>query len=106
MLIKSKLVSRRKVLRGLLNGCAVSVSLPLLDLFLNDGGTAMAAGAPIPARFGTWFWGLGMNTEVFTPKTFGANHDLPAQLKPLEKVKQHVNIYSNYDVLTDGKSNL
>jgi hypothetical protein len=106
MLIKNNSASRRRVLQGLLSGGAVSVSLPLLDLFLNDGGTAMAAGAPIPARFGTWFWGLGMNTEVFTPKAFGANYDLPDQLKSLDKVKQHVNVYSNYDVLTDGKSNL
>src|SRR6202012_4741369 len=102
MLIKSKVVSRRQILRGLLNGCAVSVSLPLLDLFLNDNGTALAAGAPLPARFGTWFWGLGMNTEVFTPKTFGASWETTDQLRPLEKVKQHLNVFSNYNVLTDG----
>jgi hypothetical protein len=106
MLIKSKLTNRRRILKGLLGGGAVTVALPLLDMFLNEGGTAMAAGAPLPARFGTWFWGLGMNTEVFTPKTFGATWELPEQLKSLQKVKQHLNLYSNFDVLTDGKSNL
>jgi hypothetical protein len=78
----------------------------LLDAFLNNNGTALASGAPMPSRFGTWFWGLGMNTEVFTPKTFGSNWELPSQLKALDKVKQHVNLYSNYDVLTDGRPNL
>ena len=106
MLIKTKLPDRRRVLRGFLGAGAVTVALPLLDMFLNDGGTAMAAGAPLPSRFGTWFWGLGMNSEVFTPKTFGTSWDLPDQLKSLEKVKQHLNLYSNYNVLTDGKSNL
>src|SRR6201998_3354584 len=106
MLIKTHSASRRRVLQGLLGGGAVRVSLPLLALFLNDGGTAMAAGAPLPARFGTWFWGLGMNTEVFTPKTFGAKWETTEQLKPLENVKQHLNLFSNYNVLTDGKSNL
>src|SRR6201988_3995325 len=106
MLIKTTPANRRRVLKGLLGGGAVTVSLPLLDLFLNDGGTAMAAGAPLPARFGTWFWGLGMNSEVFTPKTFGADWQLTEQLKALDKVKPYLNVYSNYDVLTDGKSNL
>jgi hypothetical protein len=106
MLIKSRQFSRRRVLKGLLEGGAIAVSLPLLDVFLNDNGTALATGAPLPARFGTWFWGLGMNTEAFTPQTFGAGWQITEQLKPIEKLRQHLNVLSNYDVLTDGKSNL
>ena len=55
-----KHVTRRSVLRGVLGGSAIGVALPFLDCFLNENGTAMAAtGAPIPVRFGTWYWGLG-----------------------------------------------
>ena len=106
MLIKSNLPSRRRILRGLLNGGAVTVALPLLDVFLNENGTAMAAGAPLPARFGTWFWGLGVDQEIFLPKTFGTDFEFPQQMKPLEKVRKHLNLFSNYSVFTDGKSNL
>ena len=51
---------RREVLKGILGGGAVTVALPLLDCFLDGHGTALASGAPIPVRFGTWFWGLGV----------------------------------------------
>jgi len=34
--------SRRKVLRGMMGGAAISVGLPLLDCFLNSNGTALA----------------------------------------------------------------
>ena len=59
----SKRFSRRAVLRGLLQGSAISVGLPVLDVFLNGNGTALAAGGPLPLRFGTWFWGCGMTPE-------------------------------------------
>ena len=52
-------MNRRSFLRGSIQGAAVAVGLPLLDCFLNDNGTALASGGPIPVRFGTWFWGLG-----------------------------------------------
>lgn len=107
MLVKTTRVSRRRVLRGMLNGAAVAVSLPILDLFLNDSGTAFAAtGAPLPARFGTWFWGLGVDPGIFAPSKIGSNFDLSEQLKPLANVKQHLNVFTNYNVLTDGRPNL
>jgi hypothetical protein len=108
MLIKTRnKLSRRRLLRGMLGGAAVSVSLPALELLLNDNGTAFAAtGQPLPARFGTWFWGLGVNHNVFTPSIVGRDFDLPMQLQPLAKVRQHINVYTNYNVLTDGKPNL
>ena len=52
--------SRRSVLRGMLGGAAVYMGLPALDVFLNGNGTAFANGAPLPVRFGTYFWGLGL----------------------------------------------
>ena len=44
--------NRRRVLRGMLNGGAVTVGLPLLNTFLNGNGNAMADGTPMPVRFG------------------------------------------------------
>jgi hypothetical protein len=61
-------LNRRRVLRGMLNGGAVTVGLPLLNCFLNGNGTALADGSPMPVRFGTWFWGLGMSKSIFVPK--------------------------------------
>ena len=106
MLIKTERPDRRRVLRGFVHGGAVAVSLPFLDAFLNENGSALAAtGAPLPSRFGTWFWGLGWDAQACTPKTVGA-YETPEGLKALEKVKQHVNVYTNFNVLTDGKPNL
>src|SRR4051812_2775086 len=104
MLIKSKAMSRRRILRGMLNGAAVTVSLPFLDVFMNANGTALAAtGKELPLRFGTWFWGLGVDPQAFVPKTMGADYAVSEELKAIEKVKRYVNVFSNYDVLTDGK---
>ena len=55
-----KTYTRRSALRGMLGATAVSIGMPFLDCFLNTNGTALAAtGAPIPTRFGTWYWGMG-----------------------------------------------
>ena len=98
---------RRTALRGMMNGAGIAVGLPLLDVFLNGNGTAMAAtGKPLPMRFGTWFWGLGIDNDIFVPKTVGAAYDLPKQLEALAAVKQHVNVYSNFNIFNDGRPNL
>jgi hypothetical protein len=100
-------ISRRRVLRGIINGAAVSVSLPLLNCFLNDNGTALAAGRSArPQRFGTWFWGCGINAKVFTPTSFGTNWDLPEEIAALGPVKQHINLLSNFNVFRDSAPNL
>jgi len=105
--IQSRLMNRRRVLRGMLNGAAVSVGLPLLNCFLNDNGTAMAAtGAPLPFRFGTWSWGLGMSEAVFVPKKTGAGYELPPEIEPLKPIQQHINLFTNYKVFKDAAPNL
>ena len=97
---------RRRVLRGMVGGGAVSVALPLLNCFLDGNGAAMAAGQPIPVRFGTWFWGLGMNKGLFVPKTTGAGYALPTELAALKDVQKHVNLFTNFNVIRDGNPNL
>lgn len=99
-------LSRRRVLKGMLNGSVVSIALPFLDCFLNDSGTALASGVPIPQRFGTWSWGLGMSEAIFVPKKTGANFDLPPEIASLAPVQKHINLYTNFHVFKDAAPNL
>ena len=99
-------LSRRRVLKGMLNGSVVSIALPFLDCFLNESGTALASGAPIPQRFGTWSWGLGMSEAIFVPKKTGANFDLPPEIASLAPVQKHINLYTNFHVFKDAAPNL
>ena len=96
----SKGMDRRTFLRGTLGGAAVSVGLPFLDVFLNTNGDAMAAtGAPLPRRFGTWFFGCGMNPSRWDPSTEGTDWTLTPELMPIEPMREHMNILSGYSVL-------
>ncbi len=99
-------LNRRRVLRGMLNGGAVSVALPFLNCFLNGNGTALASGAPMPVRFGTWSWGLGMTEKVFVPKKTGVNYDLPEEIASLKPVQQHINLFTNANAFRDNYANL
>ncbi len=99
-------LNRRRVLRGLLNGGAVTVALPLLNCFLNGNGTALANGSPLPVRFGTWAWGLGMDKEIFVPKKVGANFDLPEEIAMLAPVRDHINLFTSFNGFRDAAPNL
>ncbi len=101
-----KAFNRRRVLRGLVNGSAVTVALPLLNCFLNGNGTALANGSPVPIRFGTWFWGLGMNKDIFVPKKVGANFDLPEEIAMLAPVRDRINLYTSFNGFRDAAPNL
>ncbi len=98
--------NRRRVLRGMLGGSAVTVALPFLNCFLNGNGTALANGNPLPVRFGTWAWGLGMNEDIFVPKKVGADFDLPEEIEMLEPIKQHINLYTQFNGFRDAAPNL
>jgi len=90
----------------MLNGSVVSITLPFLNCFLNDNGTALASGAPIPQRFGTWSWGLGMSKDIFVPQKTGPNFDLPPEIASLAPVQEHINLYTNFHVFKDAAPNL
>lgn len=100
VLIKRR-YSRRRMLKGMLGGSAVGVGLPILDCFLNDNGTALASGAPIPVRFGTWFWGLG-HTPGRGIALKGPEIEFLEECRPLEPHKSHINYFSNFATPTDG----
>jgi hypothetical protein len=89
-----------------MHGSAVIVGLPFLDLFLDGNGEALAAGAPIPTRFGTWFWGCGVNNARWTPDKLGRDYDLKAELTPIGPHKDKVTVLSGFNCILDGKPNL
>lgn len=100
-------LSRRHALKGLLNGAAVAVALPLLDVFLDGNGQALAAtGAPVPVRFGTWFWGLGVNPSRWFPSKAGPGYDLKPELAPIKDFAAKINVLGNFNVPLDGAPNL
>lgn len=99
-------LTRRNLLRGMAKGGAVAVSLPLLDLFLDGHGEALANGAPIPTRFGTWFWGCGVNSARWFPSRLGKDYDLKPELAPIAPWRDKVSVFSNFNCILDGKPNL
>jgi hypothetical protein len=99
-------LNRRRLLRGMLQGSAVTVALPLLDCFLNGNGTALASGAPMPVRFGSWFWGLGMQSKIFVPKKTGRGYDLPEEIASFAPIQDDMNLFTNMTVYRDTTSNL
>lgn len=99
-------VSRRSLLRGAFNGAAVAMAIPLLDCFLDGNGLALASGAPLPVRFGTWFWGLGVTEDRWKPTKLGLDYDIPPELRPIQAYKNNISILSGFDALLDSKPNL
>jgi Protein of unknown function (DUF1552) len=98
--------TRRKILKGMLHGSAVTIALPLLDCFLDGNGQALASGAPIPVRFGTWFWGCGINARRWIPDKIGADYDLKPELSAIGPYKNKVTVLSGFNCTLGGKPNL
>lgn len=96
-------LTRRRVLRGVLNGTAVSLSLPFLDCFLNAQGTARANGAPLPPVFGSWFQNLGFNPGRWKPDRVGAGYQHNAELKVLDPFRDRMNVISGSKYFLDGR---
>lgn len=95
--------TRRAALKGMLAGGAITVALPFLDCYLNENGNALAAtGAPLPNRFGTWFWGCGMSPGQWEPKTEGTNFELANNLKVLEPYREYISVFSGLKTFLDG----
>jgi hypothetical protein len=95
-----KPLSRRTLLRGLMQGAAVSVALPPLEAMFNVSGTAYACGGGLPLRFGLFFWGNGNLPELWTPDGEGETWSLSEQLEPLASVKDLITVVSGMSVKT------
>ncbi len=91
-------LSRRTVLRG----AGVCLALPLLDAMLNESGTALAQGAPLPKRLGVFFWGNGVRPDRWRPSGGGTDWTPSEELMPLAHLKQSVSVLSGMEVKFDG----
>ena len=97
-------ITRRRALKGAMG---LTVGLPLLDAMLDVNGTALAAtGTTVPVRFGTWFWGLGVNPSRWFPDKAGPNYELKPELAPIKALQGKINILGNFNVPLDGAPNL
>lgn len=97
---------RRRFLKGALGGSTVVVGLPFLDIFLDNHGRALASGAPLPTRFGTWFWGCGVNEDRWFPDKLGADYDIKQELAPITPYKQKVTVFSGFNCILGAQPNL
>lgn len=105
-MIGTKVWTRRRALRGMLAGGAVAVALPIFDCLLNENGTALAdSGAPLPTRFASWFWGLGIGENDWRPKQAGSDYELPVELAALKPFQKKLNLFSGGEVFLDGQAN-
>lgn len=108
----------------MLRGSAVALGLPLLESMLNRNGTALAAGASLPVRYGLFFWGNGLPwtyrhrgstdvvspgiehpledslTDTYTPTTEGKGFAVTETLKPLEAHLSHINVVTGLEPKT------
>ncbi len=98
-------MNRRRVLRGMMGGAAISVGLPFLDCFLDTNGTALASGQALPVVFGTWFWGLGLNPGRWEPAKPGKLETMNVELQPLAAFKDKMNVFTGMKAFLDGKPN-
>jgi hypothetical protein len=108
-IIRSKGMSRRTMLRGIVGGSTVALALPVLEIMLDQNGEALANGSPVPRRLITWFFGNGCALNVtgdtnsglrFWPNAEGQNYDITPQLQPLANagVLDYCSLLSKFDV--------
>jgi hypothetical protein len=97
--------TRRSLLRGAMHGAGLGLGLPLLDMFLNDHGTALASGAPLPVRYGTWFWGLGHTPGRGMTPGEGSDYQFIDECLALEPYRaSYINYFSGFNVPLDGNA--
>src|SRR5215471_14756167 len=97
---------RRTFLTRMLRGAGACLGLPVLDCFLNRNGTALANGLPVPVRFGTYFWGLGLTDTPqggtrWAPTKTGHGYEIMPELESLKPVKDKVSVFSGFRAIGD-----
>lgn len=99
-------MSRRRFLSGVLaGGAAVSLPIPRLAIAMNGNGDAFADGAPLPKRFGLWFFGNGIDPATWHPAGTGGVGNawtLSTPLSPLAPYKDYLSVLSGFELRTPG----
>jgi hypothetical protein len=83
-----KAITRRTALKGL----GTAIALPWLESIGLGGDTASSLASGPPRRLAFMYVPNGVNMAEWTPKGEGKLTDLPATLKPLEKLKDSFNV--------------
>jgi hypothetical protein len=84
----------------LATGATVSIPLPLLEIMLNESGTAYAqTAAPVLPLYVTWFFGNGSLPGRWKPAKTGSGSawDLSPQLQPLASFKSYLTVISGLE---------
>ena len=80
---RSKGLTRRHLLRGMMGGTAVSLGLPWLEAMTIGTRAAYAGDSGFPTRFLLYFWGNGNLPESWSPEATGEDFELTNQLSGL-----------------------
>ncbi len=113
--IKKRRLSRRTFLRG---ASGVALSLPVLDIMLNDHGDAFAQdNTSFSKRYAIVLAGSGLawdsagnrnhpalDQHFIQPKTVGRNYEITTPLTPLAGLREHFSLVSNLYIPTGGDS--
>jgi hypothetical protein len=115
---RGKTISRRAMLRG----SSVLLALPLFESMLDGNGTALASGAPLPVRYGLYFWANGLPWTIrhrgtldpnfrrelpdtlideYTPLTEGKGFAVTPTLRPLERHLANINVVTGLEPKTN-----
>jgi hypothetical protein len=100
--------SRRSMLRGLMNGGAVTLSMPFFDALLNNHGNALAdTGKPLPVRFGTWYWGMGHTPghAIRDKAQTAPGIEFLEETKALKPFEKDMTFFGGFGMPLDGRSN-
>ena len=103
-------LNRRTFMRG---AGGVAVALPMLEIMLNDSGTALASGGDLPCRYLVAFGGYTLACDgnpgvvPIVPAQTGAGYDVPGALAPFighGNVQDEITVVSGLTVPTATNS--
>lgn len=91
--------SRRRMLRGMFAGSAITVGLPWLETLVSPTKRAWAsADGLFPKRFGIFYWGNGNRPERWTPIGEGTGYALSDELAPLAGLEDKLTVISGMSI--------
>jgi hypothetical protein len=94
MIVTKKSLSRRTMLRGL----GAAVALPFLDAMVPAFAATATSAANPPTKFGFLYIPHGVHRPEWTPTTEGTGFEFTRILKPLEPLRNYVNVVSNLNL--------
>ncbi|HKP61476.1 MAG TPA: DUF1552 domain-containing protein [Polyangiales bacterium] len=103
-MIRTKPLTRRRLLRGsLAGGASIAIGLPLLEAMLDVNGERLAHGQALPRRFGVFFFGNGRGVEAakWRPTGTGAGWTPSPLLAPLAGIKDYVSVVTGMNAKLD-----